>query len=78
MFLTWTTEQVLALAPDAASAKAGRDLAAPPQSIAEAMVGLGIPAFACTPVLLPEMIAAATNRQDMGQWAAKNDIVTAR
>ena len=29
MASTWTTEQILALAPDAGSAKSGRELAAP-------------------------------------------------
>lgn len=42
------------------------------------MANLGIPAFACTPDLFPDMMAAAINRQDLGQWAAKQDIVTAR
>jgi hypothetical protein len=40
--------------------------------------GLGIPAFACTPDLFPELMAAAINRDDLGQWAAAREIVTAR
>jgi VWA domain containing CoxE-like protein len=39
---------------------------------------MGIPTFACTPDLFPDMMAAAIQRQDLGQWAAKNDIVVAR
>ena len=42
------------------------------------MVQLGIPTFACTPDLFPDMMAAAIQRQDMHLWAAKNDIVTVR
>jgi Mg-chelatase subunit ChlD len=45
---------------------------------AEKIARLGAPVFACTPDLFPDMMAAAINRQDMAQWAAKNDIVTAR
>ncbi|NBA78194.1 VWA domain-containing protein [Emticicia sp. ODNR4P] len=36
---------------------------------------LGIPVFACTPDLFPDMMAAAINRQDMSAWASQNDIV---
>jgi hypothetical protein len=39
---------------------------------------MGIPAFACTPDLFPDLMAAAIQRQDLGMWAARNDIVTAR
>ena len=39
---------------------------------------LGAPAFACTPDLFPGLMAAAINRQDIGQWAATNAIVTTR
>jgi hypothetical protein len=39
---------------------------------------MGIPAFACTPDLFPELMAATINRQDLGQWAAARDIVAAR
>ena len=37
----------------------------------------GVPAFACTPDLFPDLMAAAINRQDIGQWAAPAEIVTA-
>jgi hypothetical protein len=36
-----------------------------------------VPAFACTPDLFPDLMAAAIERRDIGQWAAANDIVTA-
>jgi hypothetical protein len=38
---------------------------------------LGIPSFACTPDLFPEMMAAALQRRDLGMWAARQGIVTA-
>jgi Mg-chelatase subunit ChlD len=47
-------------------------------NIAAVLAGLGVPAFACTPDLFPDLMAAAINRQDIGRWAAKNDIVTSR
>ncbi|MEZ4379833.1 MAG: VWA domain-containing protein [Nannocystaceae bacterium] len=39
---------------------------------------LGIPSFACTPELFPELMAAAIQRQDIGMWAARHDIARAR
>jgi len=45
---------------------------------AAALAEIGIPAFACTPDLFPDLMAAAIQRQDLGMWAARNDIVTAR
>lgn len=48
------------------------------ESIAASLAGLGIPAFACTPDLFPDLMAAAIQRQDIRQWAAQNDIVTHR
>jgi hypothetical protein len=45
---------------------------------AAALARLGIPAFACTPDLFPDLIAAAIQRRDLTLWAAQNDIVTAR
>lgn len=44
---------------------------------AAALAGLGVPAFACTPDLFPELMASAIQRRDLGQWAAANDVVTA-
>ncbi|MDO8329630.1 MAG: VWA domain-containing protein [Fluviicoccus sp.] len=37
---------------------------------------LGSPAFACTPELFPELMAAVLNKQDVGEWAAQRGIVT--
>ncbi len=47
-------------------------------NIASAYAALGIPTFACTPNLFPDLMAAAIKRQDMAQWAAAQGIVTAR
>ncbi|MEK7434778.1 MAG: VWA domain-containing protein [Cyanobacteriota bacterium] len=35
---------------------------------------IGIPSFACTPDLFPDIMATAINRGDVNQWAAKNNI----
>jgi Mg-chelatase subunit ChlD len=43
---------------------------------AAALAGIGVPAFACTPDLFPEMMAAAIERRDVGEWAAAQDSVT--
>lgn len=43
---------------------------------AAALAGIGVPAFACTPDLFPDLMAAAIERRDLGAWAASNDIVT--
>jgi Mg-chelatase subunit ChlD len=48
------------------------------QRNAAALASLGIPSFACTPDLFPDLMAAAIQRQDLNIWAAKNDIVTVR
>lgn len=45
---------------------------------AAAMAAMGIPVFACTPDLFPDLMAAAINRQDITRWAAERDIATAR
>ncbi|HKZ69941.1 MAG TPA: VWA domain-containing protein [Anaerolineales bacterium] len=47
-------------------------------NVAAAFAELGVPAFACTPDLFPDLMAAAINRRDLGQWAAANNIVAAR
>jgi len=41
---------------------------------AGALAALGIPAFACTPDLFPELMAAAIERRDVPAWAAAHDI----
>jgi hypothetical protein len=47
-------------------------------NVASEFAGFGIPSFACTPDLFSELMAAAINRQDITQWAASREIVTAR
>ncbi|WP_027893373.1 VWA domain-containing protein [Calidithermus chliarophilus] len=47
-------------------------------AVAAEFAGMGIPSFACTPDLFPDLMAAAINKQDLGQWAAANDIVVAK
>jgi Mg-chelatase subunit ChlD len=48
------------------------------QRNAARLAQMGIPAFACTPDLFPDLMAAAIQKQDLALWAAKNEIVTAR
>ncbi|WP_417847519.1 VWA domain-containing protein [Thalassoglobus sp.] len=36
---------------------------------------LGVPAFACTPDLFPDLMANAIQKQDLNSWAAMNNIV---
>ena len=43
---------------------------------AAGLAGIGVPAFACTPDLFPDLMAAAIEKRDLGTWAAANDIVT--
>jgi len=43
---------------------------------ARALAGIGVPAFACTPDLFPDLMAAAIERRDVGEWAAAQDIPT--
>ena len=40
------------------------------------LASLGIPAFACTPDLFPELMAAALQRQDLSLWASRQGIVS--
>lgn len=42
---------------------------------AKFLANLGVPVFACTPDIFPDMMAAAISKQDMAQWAGDNDIV---
>jgi len=41
---------------------------------AEFFASIGIPVFACTPDLFPDMIAAAISKQDIAGWAGDHDI----
>jgi Mg-chelatase subunit ChlD len=44
-------------------------------SNAQFLSNLGIPVFACTPDKFPDLMAAAISKQDIGLWAAKEDMV---
>ncbi|MFG1852328.1 VWA domain-containing protein [Actinomadura geliboluensis] len=39
---------------------------------AAALATLGVPAFACTPDAFPELMAAAIERRDLGEWAERH------
>ncbi|SFH32492.1 VWA domain-containing protein [Pontibacter chinhatensis] len=43
-------------------------------SNAEYLASIGIPVFACTPDKFPDLMASALSKQDIGQWAAAQDI----
>ena len=45
------------------------------RGVAGRLAGLGIPAFACTPDLFPDLLAAAIRRQDIRKWAAQKQVV---
>jgi uncharacterized protein with von Willebrand factor type A (vWA) domain len=45
---------------------------------AQAFAALGVPTFACTPDLFPELMAAAIEKRDVGAWAAQAGIVASR
>jgi hypothetical protein len=55
------------------------DTGAPSYDAANAafLADLGVPAFACTPELFPDLMAAAIQRRDVRLWAARQGIVTA-
>lgn len=42
--------------------------------IAAEFTGMDIPAFACTPDLFPDLMAATMNRRDLSVWAARHDV----
>jgi Mg-chelatase subunit ChlD len=46
--------------------------------LAAKLAALGVPSFACTPDLFPDMMASAIKREDIAQWAASKDLVTSR
>ena len=45
---------------------------------AQAMANLGIPVFACTPDLFPDLMGAAIAGRDLNEWAASRDIAATR
>ena len=47
------------------------------RQMAQELVNLGVPAFACTPQLFPDLMGAVLNGRDLRQWAAAHGIVTA-
>ena len=47
------------------------------REIAAALASMGIPVFACTPDVFPEMMAAAIGKDDMGKWASGMGIARA-
>jgi hypothetical protein len=48
------------------------------EELAAALASLGVPSFACTPDLFPELMAAAIDRRDLGRWAAERGVVATR
>lgn len=47
------------------------------EGLAGKLASLGIPSFACSPDLFPDLMAAAISKQDLSQWAARNEIAAA-
>ena len=47
------------------------------QQLASSFASLGIPSFACTPELFPNLMAATIARRDINQWASEQKIVVA-
>lgn len=45
--------------------------------LAQQFVDLGIPSFACTPKLFPDLMSAVLEKRDLRYWAAAKGIVTA-
>ena len=41
------------------------------RKIAESFAGLGIPAFACSPDKLTDLMAVAISRRDLGEWKSE-------
>jgi Mg-chelatase subunit ChlD len=42
---------------------------------AQFLADLGVPVFACTPDKFPDLMAAALTKQDIGLWAAREDLI---
>lgn len=43
--------------------------------VAAKFAGFGIPTFACTPDLFPDLMAATIQKLDLWQWAGANEII---
>ena len=39
---------------------------------------MGVPSFACTPDRFPDLMAAAIQGRDLGQWAAEQGMTASR
>lgn len=48
------------------------------RDLAAQLAMLDVPSFACTPDLFPDLMAAAIKREDIAQWAAQHELITAR
>jgi hypothetical protein len=48
------------------------------KALAAKLAALGVPSFACTPDAFPGLMAAAIRRDDIGQWAAAQGLVSTR
>ena len=48
------------------------------RDLAAKLALLDVPGFACTPDLFPDLMAAAIKREDITQWAAQHELMTAR
>ena len=46
--------------------------------LAAKLAALGAPAFACTPDLFPELMAAAIERRDVAAWASERGLVVTK
>ena len=42
--------------------------------LAAQLAAVGVPCFACTPDVFPDLMAAAIERRDVSQWAARHDV----
>ena len=42
---------------------------------AKRFTDIGIPVFACTPDMFPDLMSAAIKKEDLNKWASRNDIV---
>ncbi len=45
---------------------------------AQVMANMGIPVFACTPDLFPDLMGAAIGGRDLNEWAASRDVAATR
>jgi len=48
------------------------------QRLASKLAAIGVPCFACSPDVFPDLMAATIERRNIIQWAAEQSIVVAR